>query len=70
MSGQMRLTADEQKVLDEVASLALKGYDARPSHLAHVLKMSRERVDDALQGLIKLGLVLNTTGRVPRAGEG
>jgi hypothetical protein len=69
MTEKMRLTADEQKVLDEVAALALKGYDARPAHLAHVLRMSRERVDDALQGLIKLGLVLNTTGRVPRSGE-
>lgn len=57
------LNLDQQRVLDLVAELALKGYDARPSYLAHTLNIPRQRVDVALAELCALGMVLSTTGR-------
>jgi hypothetical protein len=60
------LSLDQQRVLDEVARLALLGYDARPSSVAQALNLSLERVTVALEELCAFGLVLGSGGRVPR----
>lgn len=61
-----QLTTDQQRVLDYVADLALRGYDARPSHVAHMLNMELGLVHCVLQELERLGLVLGNGGRSPR----
>jgi len=66
MTTRGELTSDQARVLDEVVRLALNGYDARPSSVAHELGIPLERVTVALEELRALGLVLGTGGRLPR----
>lgn len=66
MTARGELTSDQARVLDEVVRLALNGYDARPSQVAHTLGLPLERVAVALEELSALGLVLHQGGRVPR----
>lgn len=66
MTSRGELSIDQARVLDEVVRLALNGYDARASNVAHTLGMPVERVAVALEELTALGLVLHQGGRVPR----
>jgi hypothetical protein len=51
------LSDDQRAVLDLVAELALRGYRARPQHIAYVLDWKLERVTVVLEELVALEMI-------------
>lgn len=66
MTKREELTEDQRRCLDLVAELCLRGYVARPLHLAHKLGWTLERVTVTMEELVALELVSRNAG-VPGA---
>lgn len=62
MTERADLSDDQKTLLDAVVELCLRGHDARPSHMAHRLGWSLERVTVTMEELVALGM-LQRNGR-------